>query len=129
MADDDELDRQVEALCSALAKVLSTVVQRLSQPSSSATAAEPWVTVEDAARHASVSTDIVRKWVHLGLIPAGRHGTRILRVRLSDIDNVLFNGSEPDPDPVLQEGIAHPRVAELLVGAEEGRKQNATTKG
>ena len=56
--------------------------------SESSVVAEPWLTLEAAAQHASVSEDTLREWISSGLLPAGRV-KRVIRVRRSDIDDLL----------------------------------------
>lgn len=60
-------------------------------------AVEPWLTLEAAAQHASVSEDTLREWIASGLLPVGRV-KRVIRVRRSDIDDLLTgrNGSNAE---------------------------------
>lgn len=60
-------------------------------------AVEPWLTLEAAAQHASVSEDTLREWISSGLLPVGRV-KRVVRVRRSDIDELLTgrNGSNAE---------------------------------
>ncbi|MFS0867447.1 helix-turn-helix transcriptional regulator [Microbacterium sp. 179-B 1A2 NHS] len=45
----------------------------------------PWVPIEVAAKHYSLSTDTVRRMITRGEIEARRFGPRLIRVRLEDI--------------------------------------------
>lgn len=54
----------------------------------SANTTEPWTTRQAAAEHAAVSLDTLDRWISDGLLPAGGSG-RLIRVRLSDVDNAL----------------------------------------
>ena len=68
---------------------LATVLAR--QPDPTETTPEPWISVREAAAHASVSTDTIRSMLDGGL-PHGRVG-REYRIRRSAIDTWMVQNS------------------------------------
>jgi len=58
---------------------------------------EPWVSVEDVARHLGVSTDTVYRWFEARRLPAHKIG-RLWKFKLSDIDEwVRAGGAGVEP--------------------------------
>jgi len=53
--------------------------------------AEPWVGVEEVARHLGVSTDTVCRWVESKSLPAHKLG-RLWKFKLSDVDEWVRSG-------------------------------------
>ena len=86
---------ELEAAALVLIRHLLSHSQSASPESSPAV--EPWLTLEAAAQHASVSEDTLREWIASGLLPVGRV-KRVIRVRRSDIDDLLTgrNGSNAE---------------------------------
>ncbi len=80
-----------EQVVAALAVLVSAIVTKPTAATPTPTS-EPWLTVAEGARHAAISEETLREWVTLGVLPAGRCG-RVLRVRRSEIDNLLTNGT------------------------------------
>lgn len=68
------------------------------------TAEEAWVDVEVVAAHLSVNKDSVYRWVHKQGFPAHRIG-RLLRFRLSEVDQWVKTTEGTSPDTELQERI------------------------
>ena len=52
---------------------------------------EPWVNLEDIAKHLSVSKDAIRAWIKKGTIPYTRAG-RLYKFRISEVDEWLLKG-------------------------------------
>ena len=58
---------------------------------------EPWVSVEDVARHLGISKDTVYRWIEARSLPAHKIG-RLWKFKLSDIDEwVRAGGAGEDP--------------------------------
>jgi excisionase family DNA binding protein len=60
---------------------------------------EPWVSVDDVAKHLGVAKDSVYRWIETRGVPAHKIG-RLWKFRLSEIDGwVEADGAaEPDKD-------------------------------
>lgn len=58
---------------------------------------EPWVSVEEAARHLGVAKDTVYRWIESRSLPAHRVG-RLWKFKLSDIDAWVRAGHAADED-------------------------------
>ena len=57
---------------------------------------EPWISVEDVAKHLGVSKDSVYRWIDHGGLPAHKVG-RLWKFRLSEIDEwVRAGGTDTD---------------------------------
>lgn len=67
--------------------------------------AEPWVGVEDVARHLGVSTDTVYRWIESKSLPAHKLG-RLWKFKLSDIDEWVRSGAATDDPPTQRSGDA-----------------------
>ena len=52
---------------------------------------EPWVNLEDIAKHLSVSTDTIRAWIKKGTIPYSRAGKQY-KFKISIIDEWVEKG-------------------------------------
>ena len=52
---------------------------------------EPWVNLEDIAKHLSVSTDTIRAWIKKGTIPYSRAGKQY-KFKISIVDEWVENG-------------------------------------
>ena len=59
--------------------------------------AEPWVAVEDVARHLGVSHDTVYRWIDGKGLPAHRLG-RLWKFKLSEVDDWVRAGGAQDSD-------------------------------
>ena len=58
---------------------------------------EPWVSVEDVARHLGITKDTVCRWIEARSLPAHKNG-RLWKFKLSDIDEwVRAGGAGEDP--------------------------------
>lgn len=58
---------------------------------------EPWVGVEDVARHLGVSNDTVYRWIESKGLPAHKVG-RLWKFKLADVDEwVRTDGASDDP--------------------------------
>lgn len=58
---------------------------------------EPWVAVEDVARHLGVSHDTVYRWIDGKGLPAHRLG-RLWKFKLSEVDDWVRGGGAQDAD-------------------------------
>ncbi|WP_426705821.1 helix-turn-helix transcriptional regulator [Corynebacterium auriscanis] len=48
-----------------------------------------YVSIADVAEYAGVSDKTIRRWIASRKLPQYRVGSRVIRVRLSDVDNVF----------------------------------------
>lgn len=53
---------------------------------------EPWVSLEDIAKHLSVSQDTIHRWIRSRGMPAHRVG-RIWRFQISEVDDWVREGN------------------------------------
>lgn len=59
--------------------------------------AEPWVSVDDVARHLGVAKDSVYRWIEIRRLPAHKIG-RLWKCKLSEVDEwVRADGAAEDP--------------------------------
>jgi excisionase family DNA binding protein len=65
--------------------------------------AEPWVNVEDVARHLGVSHDTVYRWIDGKALPAHKVG-RLWKFKLADIDDWVRRGGASD-EPGARGGV------------------------
>ena len=56
---------------------------------------EPWVTLQEVAKHLQIAEDTVRRWVDKKGLPATRAG-RVWRFKLSEVDEWLRAGGATD---------------------------------
>ena len=65
----------------------------------SSSSAEPWVSVDEVARHLDVARDSVYRWIESRGLPAHRIG-RLWKFKLSEIDEWIRSGgaSEQESD-------------------------------
>ncbi len=56
---------------------------------------EPWVSVEDVAKHLGVAKDTVYRWIEARQLPAHRLG-RLWKFKLSDVDQWVRDGGASD---------------------------------
>jgi len=60
--------------------------------------AEPWVSVEDVAKHLGIAKDSVYRWIERKGLPAHRMG-RLWKFKISEVDEwVRQGGAGPDDD-------------------------------
>lgn len=59
--------------------------------------AEPWVAVDDVARHLGVSHDTVYRWIDGKGLPAHKLG-RLWKFKLSEVDDWVRAGGAQDVD-------------------------------
>lgn len=60
---------------------------------------EPWVSVDDVARHIGVAKDTIYRWIETRALPAHRVG-RLWKFKLSEVDDwVRVGGASEDPPP------------------------------
>lgn len=57
-------------------------------------AIEPWVTLQDVAKHLQVAEDTIHRWLKRGM-PATKAG-RVWRFKLSEVDAWLRGGGAAD---------------------------------
>lgn len=58
---------------------------------------EPWVSVEDVAKHLGVAKDSVYRWIETRSLPAHKIG-RLWKFKLSEVDEwVRAEGASEDP--------------------------------
>lgn len=58
-------------------------------------APEPWVNLEDIAKHLSVSQDTIRIWIRKGAIPYNRAGKQY-KFKISEVDQWVRTGKITD---------------------------------
>lgn len=56
---------------------------------------EPWVAVDDVARHLGVAKDSVYRWIDTKALPAHKVG-RLWKFRLSEVDGWVRDGGADD---------------------------------
>lgn len=56
---------------------------------------EPWVNLEDIAKHLSVSQDTIRVWIRKNTIPYSRAGKQY-KFKISEVDQWLRDGKMSD---------------------------------
>lgn len=61
------------------------------------TIAEPWVSVEDVARHLGVARDSVYRWIERRGLPAHKIG-RLWKFRISEVDEWVRNGGADETE-------------------------------
>ena len=64
---------------------------------------EGWVGIADVATHLRVTKDSIYRWVDAKDFPAHRVG-RLLRFKLSEVDEWVRNGGGNDPETHLTDG-------------------------
>ncbi len=64
---------------------------------------EPWVSVEDVAKHLSVAKDSVYRWIEHRGLPAHKVG-RLWKFKLSEVDEWVRQGGAGDDDKHSREG-------------------------
>jgi len=67
--------------------------------------AEPWVSVEDVAKHLSVAKDSIYRWIEHKSLPAHKVG-RLWKFKLSEVDEWVRAGGAgvEGPNPHGEEG-------------------------
>lgn len=65
---------------------------------------EPWVSVEEVARHLGISKDTVYRWIEARGLPAHKIG-RLWKFKLSDVDEWVRAGGAVD-DEAMNGGAA-----------------------
>lgn len=66
--------------------------------------AEPWVSVDDVAKHLSVAKDSIYRWIEHRALPAHKVG-RLWKFKLSEVDEwVRARGTETDDVKREREG-------------------------
>lgn len=64
--------------------------------------AEPWVSVEDVAKHLGVAKDSVYRWIERKGLPAHRMG-RLWKFKLSEVDQWVLQGAASSDHEVAEE--------------------------
>ena len=59
---------------------------------------EPWVSVDDVARHLGIARDTVYRWIEERGLPAHRVG-RLWKFRLQEVDDWVLKGGAADDGP------------------------------
>lgn len=59
---------------------------------------EPWVSVDDVARHLGIARDTVYRWIEDRGLPAHRVG-RLWKFRLQEVDDWVLKGGAADAVP------------------------------
>ncbi len=49
---------------------------------------DAWCTVQTAAEHLAVSTKTIRRLIADGMLPAERIGLRLIRIRITDLEQI-----------------------------------------
>lgn len=65
--------------------------------------AEPWVSVDDVAKHLGVVKDSVYRWIERKGLPARRIG-RLWKFRLSEVDEWVRSGGTDPVEPTSKKG-------------------------
>ena len=68
--------------------------------------AEPWVSVEDVAKHLGVAKDSIYRWIETKGLPAKRIG-RLWKFKLSEVDQCVNAGGAADTPPTDDNATAH----------------------
>ena len=63
---------------------------------------EPWVSVEDVAKHLGVARDTVYRWIETKDMPAHKVG-RLWKFKLSAVDEWVQSGGAQDRDDRAEE--------------------------
>jgi excisionase family DNA binding protein len=90
----NKVEQDLTALTAVVKKLILEVAGR---PRTS----EPWIGLDLGAKHAGVSTDLLRALISRGELPAGRLG-RVLRVRRSDLDCALLTRATNSGDAATE---------------------------
>lgn len=59
---------------------------------------EPWVSVDDVAKHLGVAKDSVYRWIEQKDLPAHRMG-RLWKFKISEVDEWVHAGGSGGDDP------------------------------
>lgn len=70
------------------------------RPENALMSAEPWVAVDDVARHLGVSHDTVYRWIDGKGLPAHKLG-RLWKFKVSEVDDWVRAGGAVDADTDL----------------------------
>lgn len=65
--------------------------------------AEPWVSVEDAAKHLGVAKDSIYRWIESRSLPAHKIG-RLWKFKLSELDKWVRAGGATRSKPMTGGG-------------------------
>jgi len=63
--------------------------------------AEPWVSVDDVARHLGVARDTIYRWIEMRRLPAHRVG-RLWKFKIQEIDDWVRAGGAADRAPAYE---------------------------
>lgn len=69
---------------------------------------EPWVSVEDVAKHLSVAKDSIYRWIEQRGLPAHKVG-RLWKFKLSEVDDWVRQGGAGNDEPVPSRGASRQR--------------------
>ena len=58
---------------------------------------EPWVSMEEVAKHLGIAKDTVYRWIESKSLPAHRVG-RLWKCKLSQVDDWVMAGGTAEPD-------------------------------
>lgn len=123
-----------EAAFSALTVLMQHLLRR-GRAGTASPDAQRWLTVEEGARYAGVCDDTLRLWIAKGHLRAGRCG-KVMRVRTSDIDEMLLSGrvddggerrqenAEEDETPVIVTDGAEAAAAAIVASVRGRRKRH-----
>ena len=64
---------------------------------------EPWVSVEEVARHLGIARDTVYRWIEARSLPAHRIG-RLWKFKLSEIDEWVHQNGKDRPQNANEKG-------------------------
>lgn len=92
-----DLPHELATLAAALGDAIARhALARVREDLARGQTPEPWLTPDQAARHAGVGVSTVLEWIRSGRLPHGRAGAKLVRVRASDVDAFLRAGAEAD---------------------------------
>ena len=69
---------------------------------------EPWVSVQDVAKHLGVAKDSVYRWIETRSLPAHKIG-RLWKFKLSHIDEWVEAGGAAEPGGIEEQGRTESR--------------------
>ena len=64
---------------------------------------EPWVSVDDVARHLGIAKDTVYRWIESKSLPAHRVG-RLWKFKVTEVDDWVRSGGARDEDARKRDG-------------------------
>lgn len=82
---------------------------------------ESWIGVEEVAAHLRVAKESIDRWVDSKAFPAHRVG-RLLRFKLSEVDEWVHNSGGDDPETILPGGGVGSRAGRRKASRRERKR-------